>query len=138
MATADAPGRPGDQVEFVALADGRLVLEEGHAADIEALAAALAGSLTAPFRAMAVRRDDVWAVGGSSIEVVQLAPDPQGDDLELTWDGETLALAADGIPVDVERAAALEQLAAERQRGPYVARARRLEGDLFEVSVLPL
>jgi hypothetical protein len=129
---------PGDQVEFVALADGRLVLEEGHAADLEALAAGLAGSLPRPFRAMAVRRDDVWAVGGSAIEVVQLTPDPQGDDLELTWDGETLALAADGIPVDVERAAALEQLAAERERGPYAARARRLEADLFEISVLPL
>ena len=85
-----------------------------------------------------MRRDDLWAVGGSSIEVVQLAPDAQGDDLELTWDGETLALAADGIPVDVERAAALERLAAQRERGPYAARARRLEGDLFEISVLPL
>lgn len=129
---------PGDQVEFVALADGRVVLEEGNAADLEALAAALAGSLERPFRAVAVRRDDVWAVGGSAIEVVQLAPDPQGDDLELTWDGETLALAADGIPVDVERATALEQLAAQRERDPYVARARRLEADLFEISVLPL
>ena len=138
MGTADAPGMPGDQVEFVALSDGQLVLEEGHAADLEALAAALGGSLAPPFRAMAVRRDDLWAVGGSSIEVVQLAPNPQGDDLELTWDGETLALAADGFPVEVARAAALERLAAERQRGPYVARARRLEGDLFELSILAL
>ena len=125
-------------MEFVALAGGQLVLEEGNAADLEALASALAGSLQAPFRAKAVRRDDFWAVGGASIEVVQLAPDPEGDDLELTWDGETLALAADGIPVGVERASALEQLAGERQHGPYVARARRLEGDLFELSVLAL
>ena len=34
-----------------------------------------------------------------------------------------MALAADGIPVDVERAEALRQLASERQRGPYVAQA---------------
>ena len=95
VATVEAPGLPGDQVELVALDD-------------------------------------------SAIEVVQLAPDPRGDDLELTWDGETLALAADGIPVDVQRAAALERLAAERERGSYVARARRLEGDLFELSILPL
>ena len=138
MATVDAPGMPGDQVEFVALADGRLIVDEGFAADPEALAAGLAGSLPPPFRASAVRHADVWAVGGSAIEVVQLEPDPDGDDLELSWDGETLALAADGIPVDVERAKALEQLASERQRGSYVARARRLEGDLFEVTVLPL
>jgi hypothetical protein len=129
---------PGDQVEFVALADGGLVVEEGYAADVEALAAGLAGSLAPPFRAVAFRRDELWAVGGSAIEVVQLAPSPDGDDLQLTWDGETLALAADGIPVDVGRAAALERLASERQRGPYVARARRLERDLFELSILPL
>jgi hypothetical protein len=136
VATVDAPGTPGDQVEFVALADGSLIVEEGWAADLEAVAAAL--SLAPPFRAVAVRHADVWAVGGSGIEVVQLDPDPAGDDLELSWDGETLALAADGIPVDVERAEALEELASERQRGPYVARARRLDGDLFEVTILPL
>jgi hypothetical protein len=129
---------PGDKVEFVVLEDGRIVVEEGFAADPEALAAGLAGSLAAPFRAVAVRHADVWAVGGSTIEVVQLAPDPSGDDLELSWDGETLALAADGIPVDVQRAQALEKLASGRQRGAYVARARRLEGDLFEITVLPL
>jgi hypothetical protein len=129
---------PGDQVEFVALGDGRLIVEEGYAADLEAIAAGLAGSLAPPFRAVAVRHDHVWAVGGSAIEVVQLDPDPDGDDLELSWDGETLALAADGIPVAVERAQALERIASERQRGSYAARARRLEGDLFELSILPL
>ena len=138
MATVDAPGMPGDQVEFVALADGTLIVDEGYAADLEAVAAGLAGSLAPPFRAVAVRHADRWAVGGSAIEVVQLDPDPEGDDLELSWDGETLALAADGIPVDVERAAALERVASERQRGAYVARARRLESALFEVTVLPL
>ncbi len=138
MATVDAPGMEGDKVELVALEDGRLVVEEGFAADPEALAAGLAGSLARPFRASAVRHADVWAVGGSTIEVVQLDPNPEGDDLELSWDGETLALAADGIPVDVERAEALERIASERQRGPYAARARRLEDNLFELSVLPL
>jgi hypothetical protein len=138
VATVDAPGMPGDKVELVALADGRLVVEEGFAADPEALAAGLAGSLARPFRASAVRHEDVWAVGGSTIEVVQLDPNPEGDDLELSWDGETLALAADGILDDVERAEALERIASERQRGPYAARARRLEDNLFELSVLPL
>ena len=138
MATVDSPGLPGDQVEFISLADGRLLVEAGYAGDLEALAAGVAGSLEAPFRASAVRHADVWAVGGSAIEVVQLDPDPNGDDLELSWDGETLSLAADGIPVDVERAEALERIASERQRGPYAARARRLEDNLFELSVLPL
>jgi len=139
VATVEAPGTPGDEAEFVALADGRVLVEETTAGvDLEPLAAALEGSLVPPFRAVAVRHDDVWAVGGSAIEVVQLDPDPDGDDLELTWDGTTLALAADGIPVDVVRAEALERVAAEREDGPYAARARRLEDDLFEISVLPL
>ena len=138
VATVESPGMPGDEVSFVSLPDGRLIVEEGYAADIDALATALARSLPSPFRAVAVRHEDVWAVGGSSIDVVRLEPDPDGDDLELTWDGETLALAADGIPVDVERAEALERVASERESGPYAARAQRLEDDLFEVLVLPL
>ena len=77
---------------------GRRQADRGSrdAVDLEALAEALAGSLAPPFRASAVRHDDVWAVGGYAIDVVQLDPDPEGDDLELTWDGETLSLAADG------------------------------------------
>lgn len=138
VATVEAPGMPGDEVAFVSLPDGRLIVEEGYAADVDALAVGLARSLAAPFRAVAVRHDDVWAVGGTAIDVVRLDPDPDGNDLELTWDGQTLALAADGIPVDVGRAEALERVASEREAGPYAARAQRLDGDLFEVSVLPL
>ena len=128
---------PGDQVEFVALADGRLVVEEGFTADPRlwppawpARSARLSGHGSAARQGLGRR----W-VGDRGR---QLDPDPDGDDLELSWDGETLALAADGIPVDVEQAGALRQLASERQRGRYVARARRLEGSLFELSILPL
>jgi hypothetical protein len=138
VTTVAASGVPGDAVIFVALADGRLIEEVGAGADLEPLGEAVRGSLAPPFRASAIRHDDVWAVGASAIDVVRLDPDPDGDDLELTWDGETLALAADGIPVDVERAKALERVAAERQAGHYAARATRLEGDLFELSIHPL
>jgi hypothetical protein len=138
VTTVEAPGMPGDQASFVVLADGRIIREDASGVDLGPLANALAESLPAPFRAQAVRHDHVWAVGGSAIDVVQLEPDPAGDDLQLTWDGSTLALAADGIPVDVGRAAALERLASEREPGPYAARAQRLEKNLFEVSVLPL
>ena len=138
VTTVEAPGTPGDEASFVMLADGRLIEESPAPIDLTPLARALAESLPPPYRAHAVRHDHVWAVGGSAIDVARLDPDPDGDDLQLTWDGSTLALAADGIPVDVERAAALERLERERQRGPYAARAQRLDGGLFEVSVLPL
>ena len=70
---------------------------------------------------------------------MQLDPDPDGDDLELSWDGETLALAADGIPVDVERAEALERSSRPSASAARTSRGRRrLEGSLFELSILPL
>ena len=138
VTTVAAAGMPGDEVVFVALGDGRLIEEVGAAADLESLAKALGASLSAPYRASAVRHEEVWAVGGYAIDVVRLEPDPEGDDLELTWDGETLALAADGIPVDVGRAKALEEVASGREAGPYAARATRLDGSLFELSIFPL
>ena len=60
---------PGDQVEFVALADGRLV-EEGVHGRPRGFGRRPGWLGSARFRAMAVRRDKVWAVGGSAIEVL--------------------------------------------------------------------
>lgn len=139
VATADAPGSTGDEAEFVALADGRLLVKAGpEGFDPTPLAAALEGAMEGPYRALAIRRAELWAVGASAIEVVRLDPDPRGDDLELTWDGSTLALVADGLPADPSNAAALERLAAAREEGLYAAHAGRLDGDLWEILILPL
>ncbi len=139
VARAEGPGAPGDEAQFVALDEGRLLVEGGpQGFDPTPLAAALAGSLEPPYRAVAVRRDELWAVGASAIEVVRLEPDPRGDDLELTWDGSALALLTDGMPADAAGAAALERIATDREEGPYAAHAHRLEGELFEILVLPL
>jgi len=139
VATSDAPGTPGDEAAFVALADGRLLVDAGpDNFDPEPLAAALEGALERPYRALAMRRPEMWAVGASEIETARLDPDPRGNDLELTWDGATLALVADGMPADPSSAAALERLAAARESGAYAAHAGRLDGDLFEISILAL
>jgi hypothetical protein len=139
VATADAPGTPGDEVEFVALADGRLLVESRPPGlDPGPLAAALGDSIRPPYRALALRRNDLWAVGASAIEVVRLDPEPAGDDLELAWDGSTLSLVSDGISLDPNNAPALERIAREREHGSYAAQAHRLDGDLFELVVLPL
>ena len=85
VATAEGPGAPGDETQFVALQDGRLLIESGPSRfDAAALAEALEGSLDPPYRAYAVRRDELWAVGATAIEVARLEPDPRGEDLELT------------------------------------------------------
>jgi len=139
VATVDAPGAAGDEAEFVALPDGRLVVESvSSGLDPAILAAALEPSLEPPYRAVAFRREDLWAVGARTIEVVKLDPSPKADDLELTWDGAALTLVSDRMPADPGRAAALERLAAGRVSGPYAARAHKLADDLWEVLVLPL
>jgi hypothetical protein len=139
VATSDAPGDEGAQAEFVALADGRLILEDGpRGFDAAPLAAALEGAIEPPYRASALRRPELWAVGATRIEVARLDPDPHGDDLELTWDGSTLVLTEDGRPSSPAAALALERIAREREQGAYAANAHRLEGDLFEILVLPL
>ena len=139
VATADAPGTPGDEVEFVALPDGRLLVDSRPPGlDAEPLAAALADSIKAPYRGLALRRNDLWTVGASAIEVVRLDPEPSGDELELVWDGSTLGLVSDGISVDPSSAPALERIAGEREQGSYAAQAHRLDGDLFELVILPL
>ena len=138
VATAEGAGLPGDEVEFVALPDGTFVLESGGSADPAELAAALGESIAAPYRALAVRRPDVWAVGAVGIEVERLDPDPRGNDASLTWNGSELELTIDALPASPTHASALERLAAGRVDGAYAAHAHRLRGDLWEVSVLPL
>jgi hypothetical protein len=139
VVTVSAPGVAGDEAEFVALPDGRLVAEGGGGSDPSPFAAALAGAIEPPYRAVAVRRENLWAVGAVSIEVVELGPGPRGTDLELTWDGSTLSLSVDTLPADPAQADALERLASARLHGrPYAARAHRLVGELWEILVLPL
>jgi hypothetical protein len=117
----------GDIARFVVLRDA-IVIEDG-ADDVDGLADAVA--LEPPFRAEARRVDEgLWAVGARSVEVVSL-PGQEGDELELVSRGGSRELTIDGgrafgsIP-DLERA------------GDYVVRARRVDGDVFEVDAAPL
>ncbi len=134
----EAPGTPGDDGEFVVLADGRVLVESESMFNSDSLAAALEGAVTAPYRAVAVRRDELWAVGACRIEVVRLDPSPDGGELELTWDGAKHLLTVDGAPASPTRAEALERIASGRVRGSYAAHAHRLEGELWEILILAL
>lgn len=137
--TVSAPGTEGDEAMFVALADGRLLVENApDGFDPEPFAAALEGAIERPYRAVARRRPELWAVGAASVEVRELDPDPDGDDLELSFDGTMLALMVDGMPAAPDRAESLRSLAQSREDGAYVAQAHRLADHLWEVSILPL
>lgn len=139
VATVAVPGTPGDEAEFVALADGRLLPElapEGF--DAAPFAASLEGTIDPPYRAVARCRPEIWTVGAASIEVVRLDPDPRGDDLELTFDGEVSALLVDAMPAAPAGAEPLRSLAESRQEGAYAAHAHRLVDELWEILILPL
>jgi hypothetical protein len=136
VATAEAPGSPGDEAEFVALSDGRILVHAGpDGFDPEPLAAALGSAIERPYRAVGVRREDVWAAGACTIETAEL-PFDRGDDFELVRNADELSLRVDGMPV-AKIVPELEALANERWTS-YVVRARRLVGSTFEVEAEPL
>jgi hypothetical protein len=72
VVTTEAPGLEGNEVSFVALADGDLVVAEGEG-DLSPLADALEQSLRPPYHAIAIRRGKTqWAVAAKSIVVAEL------------------------------------------------------------------
>ncbi len=127
---------PGDEVQFVALEDGSLIVDEAVEMDLSPLADAVEQQLSPPYRAEAVRRDgDVWAVAASKIEVAEVDDEIPGDRVELAVQGDERTVVVDGVRTDGVFPS-LEALAAELRS--YVIRAERLDDDLWEVRVAPL
>jgi hypothetical protein len=134
VATADAPGVAGDEIEFVALPDGRVLVETTTSElDPAPLAGALASSLEPPYRALGVRRPELWVVGALALDVVELEIDARGDSVEVVRDDAGLRVRVDGLP-SLDTFRELERMGAARARS-YVVRAQRLDGPLFEVEV---
>ncbi len=135
VVAVEAEGVEGDQVRFVALADDTLVIEEG--VDVEPIAVALDEVIKPPYRAEAARRGETqWAVGVRRIRVVELPDDPEGEEVILTVSGGDRSLSVDGAQV-FGSIRELEELGAARGDS-YVVQARRIEGSVWEVEVLPL
>jgi len=126
-----------DEVRFVALADGTLVVEGDEEGDLALLAEAVEEELKPPYRAQAVRADeDGWTVAAEAIDLVELPRELEGDELELTVRQGERMLVVDGVPA-FGATRELEELGAERG-DDYVVRASRVDGDLWDVRVLPL
>jgi hypothetical protein len=104
VASAEAE-LPGEEVHFVALEDGTLVVDEAVPdGGLVPLAEAIEELLPAPYRALGVRQGrSVWAVAAKRIEVREL-PGHEEDELEFL-------------------------------EGDRVVIGHRLEGDVFEVEV---
>ncbi|HZT91709.1 MAG TPA: hypothetical protein VFA05_06710 [Gaiellaceae bacterium] len=136
VATAsDVPDAAGDRIEFVALDDGTLVVDEDEPdAAVGALADAVA--LAPPYRAEAVRRHGrTWAVAVSRIQVARL-PGLDGDSAELVSTREGRTLTVDGRRA-FGSALSLERVG-EAVGREYVVRAQRVDGDLWQVEATPL
>lgn len=104
VATAQAE-LPGEEVHFVALVGGTLIVEENVPdGALSALADAIEATVPAPYRAIGIRQgQSLWAVAATRIEVREI-PGHDGDELELV-------------------------------EGDEVIVGRRLDGDLWEVEV---
>jgi hypothetical protein len=136
VASAEAPGLPGDEVEFVVLPDGSLVVDE----DVpDGTLAPLADALTlpAPYHAFGLRQDaDVWSVAAKRVQVAEVPEHVEGDEIQLVVTDETRTLVVDDMPSSAS-IPSLEAFAAE-QFGSFVLRASRLDHLLWEVTVIPL
>ena len=134
VVTVDAPDLAGDEVWLVALADGRVIVEDGEGDTAELVREI---GRPGPYRAHAVRRDGaIWAVALRAIDTVELEQDPGGTFVELAWNGVERSVRIDGAPT-LAGVPELERLASERHAA-YVVTASRLVDTTWEVGLAPL
>ena len=125
VGSVEAPDLEGDQLNFVALSSGEIVVDEyDPEGAIAPLAETIDQSLERPYRAEAVRRDgDVWAVAAERIQVAEL--DVPGEELQLAASGgeRTLTSRRRALLWDGPRARA-----ARSEPGTRIRRARAPRG----------
>lgn len=136
VASANAPGLAGDELHFIALPDGDLVVDEDEPeGTLAPLAEAIELTIEAPYRAEAVRqRRDVWAVAARRVRVAEF--NAEGDEIELVDAESGRTLTVDGAR-EFGSVPELERLGSEEGEH-FVVRARRLDGRLWEVEADPL
>jgi hypothetical protein len=100
--TATAPGIPGDEVHFVTLDDGTIVVDEDVPDGVLApLADAVERSIPRPYQAEAARQDgDVWAAGANPVAIATLPATLEGERIEQSsYEGEQTC-TVDGAPLE--------------------------------------
>jgi hypothetical protein len=135
VATAEAPELPGDELEFTALPDGTLLVDdELPDGALSPLARAVEQSVPAPYQARAVRSEgDVWGVAANRIDVIEVPEEIAGDMVSLAVQGDDRTLMIDERPGWGE-VPTLEDYAVQHH-SDFVLHAERLEGDLWAVEV---
>lgn len=133
VVVVDAEGPPGNELSFVSLPDGSLLVDD-EIGGLDAFADALEGQVEPPYRAVGVRRGERrWALAARGIQVVELDADPGGDTVELAIHGGERTLL-----VDSARTFGTIPELEELLDGDGVVAAERLDANLWEVRVSPL
>jgi len=138
VTSAEAPELPGDETDFVALADGTIFTDDDLPDDaLIPLADALENLVEAPYHALALKQAaDVWSVAAMRVIVLEVPEDIAGDKVELVVNEDERAIRVDDVATKTDLPT-LEAFAAE-QFGSFVLRATRLDDTLWEVTVHPL
>ena len=138
VTSAVAPDLPGDEADFVALADGTIYTDDDLPDDaLPPLADALEGRVEAPYHALALRQaGDLWSVAAMRVTVLEVPEVIDGDKVEVAVNEGERTVRVDDVETKVA-VPSLEQFAAQ-QFGSFVLRASRLDDTLWEVSLLPL
>jgi hypothetical protein len=135
VATAEAPDLRVDAVEFTALPDGALLVDDAvPEGALTPLADAVEQSLSSPYRAQAVRGEgDLWRVAANRIDVVEVPEEIDGDSVSLVVQGDQRTVLVDDRPRWIE-VPTLEAFAVDRHR-EFALHAERLDGPLWAVKV---
>ena len=137
VVSVEAAGIPVEEVHFVALDDGTIVVEEDVPDGCLApLAEAVERELDAPYRAdAACHEPDIWAVGATRVAIATLSAAVAGDLIELTSYGRERSCTLDGEPC-----LPFPELEAigERRGQEYVVRAERLDATTWVVDAAAL
>jgi hypothetical protein len=136
VVSAEAPEIEGDEIEFVTLPDGTLIIEEEEGdVDLTRFADSVERQVAPPYRVHGVRGEDgVWALAVRKIETASFAA--EGEEIDLTENEGEKTLVVDG---ETRFGSVPELEAIGRDLGDsYVVRARRIDGEIWEISVDPL
>jgi hypothetical protein len=138
VGTAEAPGLPGDTLEFTTLPDGTVLVEDELPDDaLLPLIQVVEQEVVPPYQARAVRSEgDLWAVAANAIQVVELTAEIPGNTVSLAVQDGERTLLVDERPA-WESIPALEQYGAA-VHADFVLSAERLDGTLWSIEVNPL
>jgi len=134
VVTGEAPDLTGsDELGFVAVEDGDIFMDSQFPeGDVTPLAEAIELQIQPPYRAYGIRQEgDLWAVSARAIELGQFQA--AGNEIGLTAKGDERELVVDGRK-SFGSVPELEQLGKEASED-FFARAVRIDGDLWEVTV---